>query len=132
MSTRPPFPIADDLRRFVLTSIPSVSYLEAMLLFSRAPHSALGAGDVARLLYLPERNTVPLLRDLCDAGVLRADDADPRIYHFAPRDAALASMIERLARAYEADLIGITKLIHDRTQKSAQRFSEAFKWRKDS
>ena len=132
MSTSPPHPIADDLRRFVLTSIPSVSYLEAMLLFSRAPHTALGAGDVARLLYLPERSIMPLLSDLCEAGVLQADGAEPAVFRFAPRDDALAAMIERLARAYEADLIGVTKLIHDRTQKSAQRFSEAFKWRKDS
>lgn len=116
----------------MLTSIPSVSYLEAMLLFSRAPHATLGTGDVARLLYLPERSTTPLLADLCAAGVLQADGAQPAAFRFAPRDAALAAMIERLARAYEADLIGVTKLIHDRTHKSAQRFSEAFKWRKDS
>ncbi len=128
----PPHPIADDLRRFVLTSIPSVSYLEAMLLFSRAPHTAFDAGDVARLLYLPERSTTPLLNDLGEAGVLQAGATEPETYRFAPRDDALAAMIERLARAYEADLIGVTKLIHDRTQKSAQRFSEAFKWRKDS
>ena len=65
-------------------------------------------------------------------GLATADGAEPAVFRFAPRDDALAVMIERLARAYEADLIGVTKLIHDRTQKSAQRFSEAFKWRKDS
>ena len=89
MSTSPPHPIADDLRRFVLTSIPSVSYLEAMLLFSRAPHTALGAGDVARLLYLPERSTTPLLNDLCAAGVLQAGATEPETYRFAPRDDGL-------------------------------------------
>ncbi len=115
----------------MLTSIPSVSYLEAMLLFNRSPQTPLGPADAARLLYLPERNASRLLADLHEVGVLQPVDAEHTAFRFAPADEALATMIERLARAYEADLIGITKLIHDRTHKSAQRFSDAFKWRKD-
>ena len=41
-----------DVRRFVLTSIPSVPYLEALLLLRAEPQHAWTAGDLARRLKL--------------------------------------------------------------------------------
>jgi hypothetical protein len=124
-----PDPIPEDIRRFVLTSIPSVPYLEALLLFHEAPQTTRRCDDVARLLYLNERTTAPLMQALCEAGLVRAEgDA----FRYEPRDETLRATVDRLAAVYAADLVGVTTLIHDATQKSAQRFADAFKLRKDS
>jgi hypothetical protein len=123
--------VPEDVRRFVLTSIPSVSYLEAALLFHRAPQVEYSGVDVARSLYLPEQKSAELLGALCEAGILEKQSGSETRYRYAPRGEALAAAIERLAEVYAADMIGVTLLIHDSTQKSAHRFADAFKLRKD-
>jgi hypothetical protein len=40
-------------------------------------------------------------------------------------------MLDRLAHAYVHDLIGVTRIIHSRTERMAQQFADAFKFRKD-
>ena len=122
--------IPDDVRRFVLTSVPSVPFVEAALLFHRAPRSELTRADVARALYLPEPEVAALLDRLCEAGILAVREPD-ELYRFAPREPALAGAIDRLAETYASDMIGVAHLIHDATGKSAQRFAEAFRLRKD-
>lgn len=118
--------IPDDVRRFVLTSVPSVPYLEAALLFQREPDLARSTEDTARALYIAPRAAGELLAQLCDSGVLR-DEGGRFLY--APA-ADLEEALNRLARCYASDLIGVTKLIHDMTQQHAQRFADAFKWRR--
>lgn len=53
------------------------------------------------------------------------------LYRYEPSDEELATAIERLSSAYAIDIIGVTHLIHDSLQKSAQQFADAFKLRKD-
>jgi hypothetical protein len=143
MST--PLPIADDVRRFVLTSVPSVPYLEAMLLFHNEQRRPRTGTEVAALLYVQEQVARDLLEALCSAGVIARNaakedsNAQPAqatkesasmAYRYAA-EAPLAAMIDKLAAAYAENLVGIANLIHDRTQRSAQRFADAFKLRKD-
>ena len=123
----PPRPLPDDVARFVLTSVPSVPYLEALLLFHREPAAQRLPADVARALYLPERAAAELLQALCKAGMLACEGER---YWYAP-DEALAPSVARLEQAYREQLVAVTHLIHNATQKSAMRFAEAFKWRKD-
>jgi DNA-binding IclR family transcriptional regulator len=123
-------PIADDVRRFVLTSIPSVPYLEAALLLRADPATARAASDLARLLYLPEREATELLHRLHESGVVAPNPQAPDAWHYAPSP-ELGAAFDALALAYSQDLIAITQLIHDATQKKAHRFADAFKWRKD-
>lgn len=123
--------IADEVRRFVLTSIPSVPYLEAALLFHAQPQVQRTVGEVARALYMPDRAAGELLQSLQAAGIV-ASAGEPLQYRYAPADPGLAGALDALAAAYAADLIGVTTLIHDATQKRAQRFADAFKLRKDS
>lgn len=122
--------IPEDIRRFVLTSIPSVPYLEAALLFRRSAQVERSARDLARALYLPEPRAAELLDALCKAGIVEACPGAEGRYRYAPGE-ALAAAIERLAEAYADDMVGITHLIHDPTQKSARRFADAFRLRKD-
>ena len=112
----------------MLTSIPSVPYLEAALLFQRQPETRWTVAEAARALYIQEPPAALLLQTLRDAGVLACDDG---IYRYAPGE-QLAQALNRLEQAYLADLIGVTNLIHDATQKSARRLADAFSWRKDS
>jgi DNA-binding IscR family transcriptional regulator len=128
----PAAPIPEDIRRFVLTSIASVPALEALLLLHEAPGSQRSCAEVARRLYLSERNVAGLLQALCQSGLLECTgEGGGALYRYRPRDAALADIVDRLAALYAADLVGVTNLIHDATQKSAQRFADAFKLRKD-
>jgi DNA-binding IclR family transcriptional regulator len=122
--------IPEDVRRFVLTSVPSVPHLEAMLLFHRAPQEERTPAEIGSLLYLPEARAAELLQELCAAGFIAAAVESGR-YRFSPHDAGLTAAVDRLARAYSTNLIGITHLIHNATGKSAMRFASAFQIRKD-
>lgn len=121
--------IPNDVRRFVLTSIPSVPYLEAALLMRGAAHRSWSVAELAASLYVPERTAAELVDALANAGVARLEASR---YRYAPRDEALGASLDRLADCYAADLVGVSNLIHDATQKSASRFAAAFKLRKDA
>ena len=123
---RPELP--QDLRRFLLTSIPSVPYLEAVLLLRAEPQRAWSAGEAARRLYLPEPRAAELLAGLVGAGIAVAEPAGLR---YAPGP-ELAGMLDRLAAHYAADLVGVSDLIHSRVDKKAQQFADAFRIRKDT
>jgi hypothetical protein len=121
-----------DLRRFILTSIPSVPFLEAVLLLRAEPQRAWDTADVARRLYLPEAHAAELIEQLVGAGVARARQSGKAApCSYAPVTPDLANMLERTAHRYAADLVGVTGLIHSRIDKKAQQFADAFRWRKD-
>ena len=124
--------ISNDLKRFILTSVPSVPHLEAALMMHAQPGASRTAAEVAARLYVPEKVAAELLRSLCSASILQCDDGQPPQYRFEPGNRALDETLASLAQAYADDLVGVTKLIHDATQKNAQRFADAFKLRKDS
>jgi len=123
--------IPDDVRRFVLTSIPSIPYLEAALTLRREAATQWDAFSMARALYIAPPRAAELLRDLAGAGVALFDP-QRQTYSYAPRDEQLAGMMDRLAELHRSDIIGITQLVHDATQRSAHRFASAFNIRKDS
>lgn len=119
--------LAPDLRRFLLTSVPSVPYLEALLLLRAEPQRAWDAGQLARRLYVSEREGADLARQLRENGVA-AGEGDGLRYAPAPE---LADVLERVAQAYAADLVGVSSLIHSRIDRRAQQFADAFRFRKD-
>ena len=61
-----------DVRRFILTSIPSVPFLEAVLLLRAEPGTAWGMAELARRLYVPERTASELLELLAASGIAAA------------------------------------------------------------
>jgi hypothetical protein len=117
-----------DVRRFILTSIPSVPYLEAVLLLRAEPQQAWTAPLLAQRLYVPERTATELVTLLRDGGVVESV-SEPAV-RYAPRP-ELSDMLDRLARAYAADLMTITDLIHSRVERRAQQFADAFRFRKE-
>src|SRR4051794_747381 len=101
-------PIPDDLRRFILTSVPSVPFVEAMLLFMAKPGHALSVDEIARGLYMPRAAAQQVVEALREAQVVAADPAQPEEGRFAPASPELDAMLRSLASFYTRDLIGVT------------------------
>jgi hypothetical protein len=116
-----------DVRRFILTSVPSVPYLEALLLLRAEPSRSWDAVQLARRLYVPERTGTELVQLLRDSGTAAAEGEAVR---YAPA-AELAELLDRVAHAYATDLLTVTELIHSRIDRRAQRFADAFRFRKE-
>lgn len=124
--------IPDDIRRFILTSISTVPYLEAMLLLRNSAAESWDGKKVAQRLYMPEKAADALLAELHAAGVLAVAEDDAQSYRYRPGSDELRRIIDELADTYARHLVEVTHLIHSKTSKKAQQFADAFKLRKDS
>jgi hypothetical protein len=122
-------PVPESVRRFVLTCLPSVAHLEAALYFLRRHPAGSGVQEVGRALYLADDVAKDVLETLTACGILQLDEAE---YRYRPRSDEITRAMQGLLQCYHEDLIGLTHLIHDATQRKAQRFADAFKLRKDS
>lgn len=132
--TTPPIP--EDVRRFVLTSVPSVPFLEALLLLRADPGREWDGAMLAGRLYVRERVAGDLLDALCNAGMARRSDSagqagESILCCYAPDD-ALRERIDHLAEVYARQLVDITHLIHSSLDRKAQQFADAFRLRKDA
>jgi hypothetical protein len=125
--------IPEDLRRFILTSVPSVPFLEALLLLRADPTRAWRSDTLAARLYVREKTAESLLADLCAGGMAERRDAPggPACCYL-PESIALRERIDRLAELYASHLVEVTLLIHSTLDRQAQHFADAFKWRKDA
>jgi predicted transcriptional regulator len=126
--------IPEDLRRFVLTSVPSVPFLEALLLLRADPARHWQKDMLAQRLYIRDRVAQALLDDLCTAGMAARRDASSSggYYCYQPSSDAVRDRIDQLADLYSKHLVEVTLLIHSSLDRKAQQFADAFKWRKDS
>ena len=124
--------IPEDIRRFVLTSIPSVPHLEALLLL-RGAGEAWDNAVLAERLYIGEK-AAALMEELCRAGMCAVEKSEANLprYRYHPSSDFLRTTIDSLAEFYARHLVEITHLIHSRLDRKAQQFADAFKWRKDS
>jgi hypothetical protein len=125
-------PIPDEVRRFILTSVPSVPFVEAMLLYMARTGSEIGTAEIARGLYIPEPAAADIVEALRAAQIVVPAGATPGAHRFAPATEELGRVCGQLAAAYGHNLIGVTDLIHSRTGRKAQQFADAFKLRKDA
>jgi hypothetical protein len=125
--------LSEDIRRFILTSVPSVPYLEAILLLRTDPGVGWDVRRLAARLYVAERQAAELLTALAAAGIAQGEDhGETALFRYAPATGELRERLDALAQAYSANLVGVTNLIHSRTDKRAQQFADAFRLRKDS
>jgi hypothetical protein len=123
--------IPDDVRRFILTSISSVPFLEAMLLMRGERDAPWRPKRLAQRLYVSEKTADALLLDLCNAGFVKEVELEGAGYQFDPASEELAVMCDRLATVYASNIVLVTNLIHSNVGRRAQQFADAFKWRKD-
>lgn len=120
--------LAPHVRRFILASVPSVPYLEAVLLLRGEPGLAWDAALLARRLYVPERRGAELITQLRQGEI--ASDAGSGAVRYAPAT-ELAALLDAVAEAYAADLVTVSSLIHSHKDRRAQQFADAFRFRKD-
>jgi hypothetical protein len=124
--------LPDHVRRFLLTSIPSVPYLEAVLLLRAQRTTAWTVAALSRRLYLREDAAAELLAALAGTGVARVVEGEEPSFLYSPATPELAGMLDEVAKAYATNLVKVTDLIHSRIDRRAQQFADAFRWRKDS
>ncbi|MBG9388422.1 hypothetical protein [Caenimonas aquaedulcis] len=125
----PPEHLSPDVRRFILTSVPSVPFLEAMLLMRADRIQHWDAPRMAKALYTRRKAAADLLQQLCDAGIAAAEGTTAFAYRPASDD--LAQRLDALAGCYTTHLVAVTDLIHSRTERRAQQFADAFRWKKE-
>ncbi len=127
-------PIPEEIRRFVLTSIPSVPHLEALLLLRAHEGEQWRPELLAARLYISDKVAAGVLDDLCHAGMAIELDADDGAfaYRYQPATSRLRAAVDTLADLYARYLVEVTHLIHSKLDRKAQQFADAFKWRKDS
>lgn len=123
--------IPDDVRRFILNNIPSIPYLEAILLLRNKPAHRWSSVQIAERLYVSEKTATAILSDLVTGRIAVASADIPPSYQFAPLSPRLGETIDQLAATYTVHLVEITNLIHSKSSKKAQQFADAFKWRED-
>ena len=121
-------PVPDDLRRFILTSVASVPFAEAALLFMSQAGLALDVPTVARRLYMSEASAAQVVAQLAGAGIVAPQGP---AWRFAPQSKELDRILHLLAAYYSSHLIEVTDLIHSRSARQAQHFADAFRLRKD-
>ena len=121
--------IPEDLRRFVLTSVPAVPFVEALLVFREAAGVPVTIELLARRLYMGEREAAAIVEQLRAAHIIEpvSGGAGHR-YDPAPE---LAEMLEKLVSFYRSHLLEVTNLIHSRAPRMAHQFADAFRLRKD-
>jgi len=125
--------LPEDIRRFILASVPSVPYLEAILLLRVDPDVAWDVRRLAARLYVAERQAAEVLTALAAAGIAQSEDqGGTALFRYAPATAELRGKLDALAQVYSTNLVGVTDLIHSRIDKRAQQFADAFRLRKDS
>lgn len=123
--------ISDAVRRFVLTSIPSVPHMEALLLLWREPTVEWRAEDIARRLFVGPTVAEALAKDLCRADLFESDLKNESTHYRCRRDPpSLATILAAVDEAYNRHLREVTGLIHSNVDRKAARFAQAFIWEK--
>ena len=127
------FPMfSDELRRFILR-IPSIPFLEALLLLRSAPTQAWDAEALARRLYINSSQAIELLKSLAAANVCTKIKRSPESFIYKPESDEMRVLIDELANEYAHNLIEVTNLIHANSSKDQKihLLADAFVWRKE-
>lgn len=123
-----PDPLPPDVVAFLDEQIFSVAQLEVLLLVRAADGATVRLDALARESYLPAKSIQPWLDALVGRGLLHsADDG----YRFAPADGSLRATLDQVADCYARRRVTLTRHVYTSKEDPAQRFSDAFRFRKD-
>jgi hypothetical protein len=125
-------PIPDEVKYYILDSVPSIPYLEAMLLMKSQLLQQWDIDTLSKRLFITKNATEQVVKQLLLSGIIKSSENDTQFYYFHPIDDKLNTLIDQLGALYITNLVEITNMVHSRNEQSAaQKFSEAFMWRKD-
>ena len=122
-------PIPDAVRRFVLTSIPSVPHLETLMLLWREQERAFPVEEIAGRLYVGAGVARGLAEDLLQAELLASDDGGAS-FRARTEPPELGGLLDELDRTYARQVRAVAELIHSNLGRKAKSFANAFYWRK--
>jgi hypothetical protein len=120
---------SDAVRRFVLTSIPTVPHIETLLLLWREQDARWTAEMIARRLFIPPAHAQAVAEDLCTADLIECGGT-PRVYACRREPESLTALLAEVNAAYSKQLRAVTALIHSNVDRRAARFAQAFTWEK--
>ncbi|HEX7810900.1 MAG TPA: hypothetical protein VF460_03240 [Burkholderiales bacterium] len=123
--------VSQEIRRFILTSIPSVPHLEAIVLLRQEANRSWSGETLARFLYISEAKADAILLELKQAGIVVSDEKGAPAYRYLPASDKLREQIDVVAAIYPKNVVEITNLIHSSSKNKVQQFADAFKLRKD-
>ena len=122
-------PIPDSVRRFVLTSIPSVPHLETLMLLWREQERAFPVEEIASRLYVGVGVAKGLVDELLQAELIASGDGGTR-FRARTDPAELRVLLDELDRTYARQVRAVAELIHSNLGRKAKSFANAFYWRK--
>ena len=122
--------IDDSVRAFLREHIHSYEHLEVLLLLWRSPGQSWSPENLAEKLGLPLAATERALRDLTGDLLIRGTRDGIPIFRYAASTSGLNRTLQALARAYETELLELTKLMNanavERIRSATLRFSDSF------
>ncbi len=121
-------PVPDRVRRFIATSVPSVPWVEALLILRAHSGQPWDGASLAPRLYLPVARARELLDALAQAGI--AVSEEPGVFRYGPPQ-ELLPVLDALAELYTTHLVQVTKLIHGSLDRRALQFADAFRVRRE-
>lgn len=122
--------IPDNIRRLIVQFIPSVPFLEALLLLREDRQSCWSTEQLARRLYLSPHAAEALLAQLTKAELLEPAAADSDLYRYRPYPTDVEALMDELAHVYRHNLVEVSTLIHKKTSSKAAAFADALVWRR--
>ncbi len=119
--------ISKDVKAFIAEYISSVFDVEVLLLLHRTSGRRWLAQEVDRELGIETGVANTHLIALAEMKLLTACPTEPNCFTYNPVNDELATVVDRLAEAYEKQRVAIFSLILKRSSNRMQRFAEAFR-----
>lgn len=121
--------LPEEIVRFILNRIDSVSHMEALLLLWDSPEKAWTEAEIAARVYVSVDAARAILQDLVGRrlATIRGDSSAGYLYDSAwdPTGAEMAAV----ARTYRQQLVRVASLIHSKGSPALRDFARAFQFK---
>ena len=124
-------PISEEVKRFLVAHIDSIAELEILVFLREHRDLSWPSSLVGDQIYLREEQTADLLVKLVNKGLLTTDGLSPASYQYRPPNQETGRLLDQLAEAYAKYLVPVTNLVHKKSSRDIEGFSDAFKFRKE-
>ena len=117
--------IPEDVQQFIFEHIDAIEQLDVLLLLRSTPTREWSAREVSDELRANPASITDRLASLAGLNLLVESGSTPPLYRFAPKEAAVAAVIDKLAEVYRVRRHKVFELIFSPI-KRARSFARAF------
>ena len=118
----------DDVDRFILERIDSVSHLEALLLIWRSRPKRWSADELGARIYLRTDATRNILQDLARQQLIAIVPETDDQYFFETKSGDQDRLLGLVDDAYRKELVRVSTMIHSKAPSSVREFAKAFRF----